>query len=267
MTIAATPADIAKMVQLSRENNDNGGRYAYPSEWWTGGCSFACHWDPNDNDFYHATRVHNVTLRLDELKSAVGYLAATLNTRNVLFQYRFGLYSFNTDITTVYPLSGNIAASLPSIDGVSPGLGNPWAAYETNITQSLYNFAGNILTQAGDGSKAETPKKFVFILTDGVEDYYTPGMPSSRTESAINPAACAAIKAKGATVAVLHTVYYNPDGEYTDIAAIQDSVVQNLKQCASGPGLYFAVTDQDGINAAVQAMLNAAVATPSRLTF
>jgi Flp pilus assembly protein TadG len=266
MLIAATPADITAMLKYSIKN-DLGQNFANPaSSWWPSGCSFACHWDPNNNDFYRASRLHNITLRLDQLISAVTDMATTINTRNTLSQYRFGLYTFSKDVASNYPLSAAVAGALPVIAAVAPPLGDYNAPYETNITESITHFAANDLSQAGDGSSASKPKKFVFLLTDGVEDVYSPGRPSNRIESAVNPAACAAMKAKGVTVAVLHTIYYNPNNEYSEITAIQDSVTQALQQCASGPDLYFAVSDQNQIDAAMQAMLNVAIAAPARFT-
>jgi hypothetical protein len=74
------------------------------------------------------------------------------------------------------------------------------------------------------------------------------------------------MKAKGATVAVLHTQYYNPNNSFSEINDIQASVDQALRECASDPALYFPVNSQEQIDAAIQAMLNVAIAAPARFS-
>ncbi len=261
MLIAATPADIQAMIRLSKSR-----RFADPApSWWKDGCAFACHWDPANNDFYAASRSGGITLRLDQLKAAIAQIVQAIDDKNAHDLYRLGLYSFSKDVASVYPLSNDVAPAMSAASSIRPPLADPNRAYETNITQSITNMADRYVTQAGDGSAATRPKKFVFILTDGVEDIYAPGRPSSRIETAVNPVACAALKDKGAVVAVLHTLYYNPDGQFNEINAIQANVTRALQSCASSPNLYFAVADQNELNAAIQAMLNVAIAIPARL--
>ncbi len=267
MLIAATDADSTAMIAASQH-----GRFADPApSWWASGCAFACHWDPGNNDFYQASRDNHITLRLDQIKVAVATMIGSVDARNSLNQFRFGLFTFNTDIANTdtvgnLPVAANVAGEIPILNAIVPPLGDPWHAYNTNITQSVLNFATRYLSVSGDGTSAVAPRKFVFLLTDGIDDVFAAGYPSSRRESAMNPASCDALKAKGATVAVMHTLYINPANEFAEITAIQPAVVAALQNCASRPDLYFPVADQTQINTAVAEMLNAVVATSTRFT-
>lgn len=283
MLIGATADDIDRMNTLARR-----GGYNWPRSWaqasWGGGCAFACHWDggAQPNDFYTAAQASTgsgkVTLRLDVLKAAVN--SADANAPGIVQQlgakraqygdnrdrYRLGLYTFSKDVGETAALSADLAGVGAKVTVVAPPIGNPDAAYETNVTLSVRNMAARYVVQAGDGSTASTPRKFVFLLTDGIEDVASPGGTNGRRESALDPAACDALKAKGVSVVVLHTLFYNPDGQFAEISAIQDSVTRALQACASSPSLYFAASDATQINQAIRSMLNAAVATPARLT-
>lgn len=283
MLIGATPDDIARMNALTKR-----GGYNWPRGWaqaaWGGGCAFACHWDGSaqPNDFYAAAQQSSgagkVTLRLDVLKAAVGgndpaapgivqqLLAKRAQYADNRDRYRLGLYTFSTAVAQAAALTSDLASVGTKAAAVGPPLGNPDAGYQTNVTEAIRAMAAQYVTQAGDGSSAAAPRKFVFLLTDGIEDVGAAGYPNGRRESALDPSACDALKAKGVGVVVLHTLFYNPDGQFAEISAIQDSVTRALQACASSPSLYFPASDTAQINLAIKAMLNAAVATPARLT-
>lgn len=263
MLIAATPTDIANLTTITAS-----GTYASPaSSWWPSGCAFACHWDPNNNDFYAASRANNITLRLDQLTGAISSIIQTVATKNSSSLDRIGLYTFSTSTAMLADLTTDVSTLQQAVKSVGPPLGDPNAPYDTNITEFIYQLASNFVQAAGDGSSPNSPKKFVFILTDGIEDVYSPGRPSNRIELPVDPNACTALKSKGAVVIVLHTLYYEPPGDpFAEIDAIQPAVVSSLMQCASGPNLYFPASDGAQINAAMQQMLSAALSLPARLT-
>lgn len=267
MLIAATDADSTKMIAASTSK-----RFADPApSWWKSGCAFACHSDPGNNDYYQVSRDKGITLRLDQIKLAVATMVRSVQARNSLNQFRFGLFTFNTDVANTdtvgnLPVTSNVAGETAILNAVVPRLGDPWHAYNTNGAKSVLNFSTRYLSNAGDGTSAAAPKKFVFLLTDGVDDVFASGYPSSRRESAMNTASCDALKGKGATVAVMHTLYINPNNEFAEITAIEPSVATALQNCASRPELYFPVADQTQINTAIQEMLNAVVATSTRFT-
>ncbi len=58
---------------------------------------------------------------------------------------------------------------------------------------------------SGDGLTAASPKRILFIITDGVADYYDGS--GNRVLESLNPTQCAALKAKGVEVLTLYTTY------------------------------------------------------------
>jgi hypothetical protein len=100
----------------------------------------------------------------------------------------------------------------------------------------------------------------LFFVTDGVEDE-TVG--SSRVQSLMDPSYCTTIKNRGIRIAVLYTTYLplpTNDWYNTHIAPFQPNIGPNLQSCAS-PGLYFQVSTDQDISAAMIALFNAAVQT------
>lgn len=172
-----------------------------------------------------------------------------------------GVYTFGNNVTQSLDLTTSMPSVISAVNAVLSPLSNPNAAYETNLTQSLYRFSSSFLAPAGDGTTAGAPRKFVFILTDGIDDVYASGLPSDRDYSPVRAAACDSLKAKGATIAVLHTLVI-PSVQVVDPEVIRVA----LTNCASRPDLYFPVSDQAQINLAMQQMLNSALALPARFT-
>lgn len=270
MLIAGTPTDIANMSALTMPNMLSSFNIPKPildAGWWANpnGCAFACHWDGSGKDFYGVSRANNITLRLDQLKSAIQTIGTTVAAKNTQNLYRLGLYSFEQSLKEEAALTANAASVATAGANVDPP---QWPAmamgHDTNITEALYSMASSYVTQGGSGTTQSTARKFVFLMTDGVEDVDNGA--GGRTETPVNPAACAAIKAKGATLVVLHTQYYNPNDVFSEIKLIQPQVAANLQACASDNTLYFPVDTPAELNAAVQAMLNQALAKPAVLT-
>jgi hypothetical protein len=79
----------------------------------------------------------------------------------------------------------------------------------------------------------------------------------------MNPSYCTTIKNRGIRIAVLYTQYLPlPTNAWYNsyIAPFQPNIGTNLQSCAS-PGLYFQVTTDQDISAAMVALFNTAVAT------
>ena len=173
---------------------------------------------------------------------------------------------FQQDRDATLPARGTRGRRAIPASLIGPTLGDPWHAYETNITESIAQFGRDWLTNAGNGVTADKPKKYVFLMTDGVQDIFAPGRASNRIESAVDHASCDQLKAKGAIVAVVHTLFYDGDGSLGEIAPIQASVISELQACASSPDLYIAVSDGAELKAAIKRLINVAIATPARFT-
>jgi hypothetical protein len=121
------------------------------------------------------------------------------------------------------------------------------------------------LTAAGDGSSATTPKKVLFLVTDGFED--------DGPRQAMQSSVCQQFKNKGYTIYVVYTPYYPLMhtaylGSWIPIVEGNGptSITQNLKACASAPADYISASDGPSLNAALLNFLQQALALPAHLT-
>jgi hypothetical protein len=109
-----------------------------------------------------------------------------------------------------------------------------------------------LLPTAGDGSKPQTPREVLFVITDGIEDYISG---NQRILQPISPSDCAAVKAKGVEIYVLNLQYVPLDQRpyydafyvryvqpYVDPGGAEtpySPVATNLQACASQTGSVF----------------------------
>ena len=285
MGLAATQLDIDNLVRL------------------TNGCEFACHtinWDgssdPNDN--LAIARRNNVTLRIDLLRQATQALTQTaLQTEQrsgLPNQFRMGVYGFNSGITVFssgtpngYTPDNGITADLTAAGNAA--LNMDLTPYRSDNNYFLTNFPNTfrninqIVTNPGDGSTAARPRKFVFFVTDGVQDL-TLNHPDGSHDFAytqydntwgwghaiapIDPSVCTALKNRGVTIAVLYTPFLatsagdSPLSDH-DVALWQNDIPVKLTGCSS-PGFYYQA-DSAGIAAAMRQMFTDALRS-ARLT-
>jgi Flp pilus assembly protein TadG len=250
MAIAATTAGINTMVANTPDK-----------------CAFGCHEsDTSPNDYYGLARSLGVTLRMDLLAQATQNLMATAQSTatNNNATYRAAIYTFNIGFNTITTLTSSLstakaqAANIQLYEVPYQNWNNDAITNYTNaMTQinSIMPNPGGGTTQAGD-----TPQEVLFFVTDGVEDE-TVG--SSRVQSLMDPSYCTTIKNRGIRIAVLYTTYLplpTNDWYNTYIAPFQPNIGPNLQSCAS-PGLYFQVSTDQDISAAMIALFNAAVRT------
>jgi Flp pilus assembly protein TadG len=250
MAIAATTAGIATMVAHTPDQ-----------------CAFGCHEsDTSPNDYYGLARSLGVTLRMDLLRQATQNLMATAQTTqsNNNASYRAAIYTFNIGFNTISPLTSSLNAAQAQAGNIDvyevpyQNWNNDTITNYTNaMTQinSIMPNPGNGTSQAGD-----TPQEVLFFVTDGVEDEAVGG---SRVQSLMDPSYCATIKNRGIRIAVLYTTYLPlPTNSWYNsyIAPFQANIGPNLQSCAS-PGLYFQVSADQDISAAMIALFNTAVTT------
>jgi hypothetical protein len=107
----------------------------------------------------------------------------------------------------------------------------------------------------------------MFLVSDGVEDDNTgiclKTLDGTRCQAPFDPTFCTTVKARGIRIAVLYTVYLPlPTNSWynTWVAPWQNQIATNMQSCAS-PGLYFSVTTDGDISAAMQALFQQTVAT------
>ena len=270
MALPATQTGINSMVALTSQQD--GGN----------GCAFACHqastgnsdtagnpyWNPSNTtqtctgaatgkkndpnagcvqmDDYQVAKTNNITLRIDELNSAVTTLMATAQaTTNASPQvpppaYRFAAYSLdstyaigftqlmaltssyvsgwataspNFQLMEMYSNNNVCATSGSNPCGAAGGVGDVETNFDTALNSSNMNSTTTMPTPGnGTNVSGDKPQEVLFIVTDGVVDEVnsstcTQALTGSRCQEPITPSLCTAIKNRGIRIAVLYTTY------------------------------------------------------------
>ena len=275
MAIAATQADINTMVANTGPQ---------------GGCGFACHQavplhDTLNNpvvantscdgteDNYGLARCLNITLRIDNLRTATQNLMTTAQstmTQNSAI-YRMAISKFDVAFNTFRTLTSDLAAAQTAA-GAPGNIDMPVMYANNHLVQNdnnqdadtNYDAAMNginaLMPAPGFGTSAtgDTPQEVLFFVTDGVEDEMVNG---SRQESLMSNTWCDTIKNRGIRIAVLYTEYFPlPTNAWYNahVASYQSNIGPTLQACAS-PGLYFKVDTGGDISAAMTALFTSAV--------
>jgi Flp pilus assembly protein TadG len=269
MAIAATTAGINTMVANTQAQ---------------GGCAFACHQTnaAADNlgntggvDNYTLARNLSVVTRIQNLNAATQALMDTATTvmANYRSTYRMGIYTFNTGgINTITALTGSMASakSLAASIDVLTVYKNNWLTSSNNNSDEDTDFEaamtgiGTTMPNPGTGMAGSTPQEVLFLVSDGVDDSK---VGNSRHQALFDASYCTTVKNRGIRIAVLYTTYLPlPTNNWytTYIAPFQSQIAGNMKSCAS-PGLFFQVSTDQDISAAMAALFQQAVAT-ARLT-
>jgi len=234
-----------------------------------------------------------IQLRAD----AVGYAVTTLlstasKAEQVSNQYQVGLYPFIQNLYSYVPLTTNLtgstitnaAANLASLldTGANSNLGSGGTHFE-NALSSM----NSLITSVGTGAGSSNALPYVFIITDGSQDYQTQWLGAWATQNWLPTAAvpypnssavippnsvtttdyCSNIKKRGITIAILY-IPYQPIQDPSTIYDNEDGYANNnipnipgaLKTCASPNFFYTADTPAD-INSALLSMFQQAVNT------
>ena len=116
-----------------------------------------------------------------------------------------------------------------------------------------------------DRRGGSTPQEVLFIVSDGVDDEVSTScsqtLDGSRCQQPFNTTWCTTVKNRGIFIAVLYTVYLPlPTNSWYNqwIAPFQSQISSNMESCAS-PGLFFSVTTDGDIAAAMQALFQQAI--------
>jgi len=274
MALPATTDGITNMLSLTTPSQTGDTGYT--------GCAFACHqastgnadtagnpyWNPNKTsqtctgaatgakndpnagcvqmDDYQLAKSNNITLRIDELNSAVTTLMATAQaTTNSSPQvpppaYRFAAYSLDSTyaigLTKVMGLTSSYVSGWTTASpnfqlmemydnndvcktsgtdpcGASGGVGDVETDFDTALNSSNMN-STTTMPSPGNGTNisGDKPQGVLFIVTDGVVDEInsstcTKTLTGSRCQEPITPSLCTAIKSRNIRIAVLYTTY------------------------------------------------------------
>lgn len=267
MAIAATTAGINTMVANTKSQ---------------GGCAFACHeLDPVDIaklgnaggvDNYTLAKKLGVVTRIQNLNAATQSLMDTANTimSNYNSKYRMGIYTFNTggiNSVAAFPSTPTSAKTLAaSIDvlQVFNNQGKLTSSEFNNDEDTDFEAAMSAINKAmpnpGSGASGQPPQEVLFLVSDGVDDSNKSG---TRNVALFDTSWCTTVKNRGIRIAVLYTSYLPlpTNGFYNgNVAPFQPQIAGNMQNCAS-PGLYFQVSTDQDISAAMAALFQQAVAT------
>jgi len=209
----------------------------------------------------------------------------------------YSLQALTGDLTgTAYTAAGNISAlemytnNNLAVGDTSNTNNDRDTTLDADVTQMAEVTSGNptpIMPTPGNGAAGSTPQEVLFIVTDGMNDEPvssggTCGGSSTRLCAPLdwNGAICSAIKARGIRIAVLYTTYNPSAGApwYADNVGAKlptglppawadgtpanpsDPMALGAQQCASS-GLFYEVSNDADIAAALQTLFQEAVAT------
>ncbi len=253
-------------------------------------CSLSCH-DRADSTFTKPTDLYGlvgaanlaganppISIRLDVVTNAAASVISTLISKEAQLglpnQFSVGVYEINSNTGQQdYPVPGgpfveagtNLTAAQAITAAIKP------TANSTDIDDGLKALA-SVATPSGTGGTAATPKKNIFLVTDGLQDNLHGG-PSGTRWSTVTPSNCATLKNMGFNIFVLYTPYYAlPHHQYLDSIIPLAEPLNNspitaaLSACATNTNQFFQAASQDEINAAMTTMLNLALNQPAIIT-
>ena len=231
---------------------------------WGSVCAFACHnivpsgsKDSKGNDIMmtktgaQLAREKNIPMREDRLRSQMIDQAQSLLTTANASRIKIATYDFNWWVSQRIAPSANFGQVKKSIDDMAWGSDGTQHTY---MADELVRLVG----KSGTGSTAESPKKAIVMITDGVSNDWNGSGITSIPESVCNK-----WKADGREVFILNMVYPDPleigDEWYSGRAkmiAFVPTLEATLKSCAS-PGKYFRAEYGASIDMALESVKNA----------
>lgn len=262
MGLAATAADIANMKRVTSP-----------------ACAFACHLlnsngTENTKDNYNIAKKNNIKLRIQVLRDAVANLVTSAkSSMSLTQQFRMEMWTFSDIQTRLIQLTS-------SLDQVGTAAGQIDLAYsyqDQRDSQTAYERAMAKMTStipaSGNGVTNTTPIRFLFFVTDGVQDTPIDGtmsnassgfkINSNRFISPISPSTCQAMKDSNIRIGIIYTQYlplYDNDFYNNNVKPFENNIGPLLKSCATD-GLYFQVSTDGDINKAMQQLFSAALAS------
>jgi len=220
-----------------------------------------------------------IQLRADAVGYAVTQLFVTANaSKKVTNQFRIGLYPFIQNLYAYYPLTSSINGSTTNSSTINYAAANLASLLDTGVNATLGSGGthfenalptmNTLIASVGDGSTSLTPLPYVFLVTDGAQNYQTQwnfGWSGSNSATTFDPALCTTLKTRGIIISVLY-IPYQPIQNPTSFANNEDfyananipAIPPVLKSCASTNFFFTANTPAD-ITTALNAMFNQAL--------
>ena len=230
-----------------------------------------------------------IQLRADAVGYAVTELFKTANSSaKVTDQFRIGLYPFIRYLYAYFPLTKSINGSPTNSSTINYAAANLASLLDTNMSASLgsggthfenaFPKMSTLIPTVGNGSSPTNTQPFVFLVTDGAQNYQVKGINSgswsgSNHATALDPVAhCKPLKDRGIKISVLYIPYEPISPPNPTFAGGQDlyananipNIPPSLLACAS-PDFFFTANAPADITAALNAMFNTAVSS-ARIT-
>jgi Flp pilus assembly protein TadG len=251
-----------------------------------------------------------IQLQADAIGYAVNQLLVQAvnqeNKDNVANEFRVGLFPFIQNLCTASAGSSNscsvgLTASLQGatitnfaaqlanlLDNGGVGAANSTLGSGGTHFENALTSMNSFITSVGTGSGSTNPLPYVFIVTDGSQDYQTQSggswgsqnwhstssVPYANSATTMPPNSvdstdyCATMKTRGITVAVLYIPYQPIQGPNPAFANAEDVYANNnianipaaLQKCAS-PNFFFTASSPAAITTQLQTMFNQALST------
>jgi Flp pilus assembly protein TadG len=275
MNIAATTAGINAMVAATSAQ---------------GGCAFACHesnpsadnlGNPGGIDNYALAQKLGVVTRMQNLAGATQSMISMASASEAATQqYQMAIYTFaDSGLNTIQLLTSNLAGAKTAAANINVEkvYQNNWltSSKQNNDTDTNFETAmsqvNTLMPLPGTGTPSSTPQEVLMIVSDGVDDEVSSScsqkLDGNRCQQPFDTSWCTTVKNRGIQIAVLYTDYLPlpTNSWYNDwVAPFQSQISPNMESCAS-PGMFFSVTTDGDITAAMQTMFQQAVAA-ARLT-
>ena len=214
-----------------------------------------------------------------------GLFAVANKSEVVNSQFRIGLYPFIQNLykyfdpptstigagSAIQTAAQNLATLLDTGNSPNLGLGSGGTHFENAFPQMNAIIPPSGGGTVGTGSSPTNTKPFVFLVTDGAQNFQTccnfSGSNSATVMASGTSSPCKPLRDRGITVAVLY-IPYEPIQNPTTIFNNEDNVANanianipaSLQSCAS-PNFFFQATSTSQIAAALAAMFNQALVT------
>jgi Flp pilus assembly protein TadG len=210
-----------------------------------------------------------------------GLFATAVKSEVVTQQFRIGLYPFVQNLITYFGLTSTINASPTTSGTINYAAANLATLLDTGNSPNINIGSGGthfenafpsmntIITTVGDGSSPTNTKPFVFLVTDGTQNFQTCCGFSGSNSATVMPTGasslCKPLKDRGITISVLYIPYQfiqNPTTIFNNEDNVANANIPNippsLQDCAS-PNFFFTANTPADITTALTAMFNQAL--------
>lgn len=284
MGIGSTQTDMTSLYDISQKKNNDG-------------CVFGCHVPLATEPYSDEALAHgnSITLRIDSAKSAITTMINQAQTANESSFVKFALYtmggghsSSSTTLVKIADPSNNYSSLLSSVSQIDLETASAQGVIgDTDLEDALSALMTKLPAVNGAGDTAATPMNFIFVVTDGLDDFdtYKSALPclnngplpgGYRCTQTLPATNCTTVK-KSANIGVIYTPYlplytnphYPSQGYYSSyntlVVPYQNSISPALQSCATNSSFFFTASDGPSIVTAMT-QLFARAASYARLT-